>query len=96
MSRDYFDFVLVKHENCDKPFLFRAPAWSHLGKNDEVIVETKHGNEKAIVIASKTLGCDEQDEIDFIMQATGASEDVKKVLAKIELRTFDYEEDDNE
>ena len=94
MSRDYFDFVLVQRDG--KRELYRAPAWSHLEKNDEVIVETDEINNTALVLATQTLGNDEQEKIDFIMQATGASEDVKKVLAKVQLKTFDYEEDDNE
>ena len=40
-NREFFDFVLCKHENSDKSYLFRAPAFTHLTKGDLVVVETK-------------------------------------------------------
>ena len=92
----YFDFVLCKHDGCDKTFLFRAPAWSHLEKGDLVVVETVNGEQMAQVVSCITLGNDEVDKIDFIMNATRADSDVKKVLKKVDYKVFSYWEDDNE
>ena len=90
----YFDFVLCKHENSDRTYLFHAPAWSYLSKGDLVVVDTKKGEQMAMVISSITLGDDETDKIDFIMNATGADADVKKVLRKVVYREFEYKEDE--
>ena len=84
----YFDFVLCKHPNSDKSYLFHAPAWSHLEKGDLVVVDTKKGEQMTTVVSRITLGDDETDMIDFIMNATGADTDVKKVLRKVVYREF--------
>ena len=86
---DYFDFVLCKQEN-GKNYLFHAPAFSKLAKGDLVKVETVHGEKLATVVSCITL---DDAKIDFIMNATGAPKDVKKVLAKVEYSDFEYEED---
>ena len=95
-NREFFDFVLCKHENSDKAYLFRAPAFTHLTKGDLVVVETKKGEQMAMVVSSITLSNDDADEIDFIMNATGADSDVKKVLRKVVYKDFKYKEDDHE
>ena len=91
----YKDYVLCKFDSCEQPFLFYAPRFSHLKKDDRVIVETKKGEKEAIVLGSMTLGDDEEDAIDFIVHATGATI-IKKVLKKVTYSDFEYEEADNE
>ena len=91
---DYFDFVLCKHANNDKTYLFHAPAFSYLKKGDFVEVETSKGRQLAMVISCFTLSKSETDKIDFIMNATGASKDVKKVLSKVDYKEFEYEQED--
>ena len=76
--------------------MFRAPAFTHLTKGDLVVVETKKGEQMAMVVSSITLSNDDADEIDFIMNATGADSDVKKVLRKVVYKDFEYKEDDHE
>ena len=90
----YFDFVLCKQG--DRNFLFRAPEWSHLEKGDLVVVETKNGEKNATVVSSITLSINDKDEIDFIMNATGADPVVKRVLRKIVYKDLEYEEDEDE
>ena len=80
---EYVDFVLCKHEGCDKPYLFHAPAFSHLEKGDLVTVETSKGEQMVMVIASMSVQKNDMDAIDFIMNATRADSDVKKVLKKV-------------
>jgi hypothetical protein len=92
---NYFDFVLCTVEDSQKTYLFHAPAYSSLEKGDPVIVETVNGNKQGTVIGCMTLCKDEVDKIDFIMNATGASKDVKKVLSKIEFKSFKYKEETN-
>lgn len=89
---NYFDFVLCKMGNR-KNVLFHAPAFSKLAKGDLVKVEAFHGEKMARVISCITLSADDEPKIDFIMNATGASKDVKKVLAKVEYNDFEYEDD---
>ena len=91
---NYFDFVLVELEGGSKPYLFRAPAWSYFECGDLVIVDTCNGEQTATVLSSITVSADEKKEIDFIMRATRADTDVKKVLKKVEFKELVYEEDD--
>ena len=91
--REYFDFVLVKHEN-DRVYLFRAPAFTHLEFGDEVVVETSNGEQRGIVQSSITLAETDTDQIDFIMRSTGAPDEVKKVLSKVIYQEFKYGEDE--
>lgn len=89
---NYFDFVLCKQEN-GKNYLFHAPAFSKLKKGDLVKVETVHGEKLATVVSCITLAENDDAKIDFIMNATGAPKDVKKVLAKVEYSDFEYEDE---
>jgi hypothetical protein len=91
----YKDYVLCKVENSEKPYLFNAPRFSHLKKDDRVIVETQNGEKEATVLGSMTLGDDEEDVIDFIVHATGATI-IKKVLKTIRFKELDYSEYEEE
>ena len=90
---NYFDFVLCKHEHCDKPFLFYAPAFSGLKRHDLVMVETFDGEKFAEVMACTTLSDDEKETIDLIMRATGAQTEMRKVLSKVAFLDFDFKEE---
>lgn len=87
-----FDFVLCKHPNDNRNFLFRAPAFSGLAKGDEVIVDTKYGRQLATVESCVNLDESETDLIDLIMTATGASKEIKKVISKVKYMNFEYED----
>lgn len=92
MSENYKDYVLCKVENNEKPYLFYAPAFSYLKKDDVVICETKYGEKVGTVLCdSLTLGEYEEDKIEFIHQSTGAGV-LKRVLAKVSRKDFKYEE----
>ena len=91
----YKDYVLCKLDSSEKPYLFYAPRFSHLKKDDRVIVETQKGEKEATVLGSMTLGENEEDAIDFIVHATGATI-IKRVLKKITYSDLEYEEADNE
>ena len=81
---NYFDFVLCSGIS-GKKYLFHAPAFSKLAKGDWVKVETVDGERLATVVSCITLADDDDAKIDFVMNATGAPHDVKKVLAKAQL-----------
>lgn len=88
---EYFDFVLVKHDlDATKSYLFRAPAFSKLEKGDFVVVETKKGNKTGFVEACLPIDKADTQKIDFIMNATGASKEIKRVLSKVQYIDFDY------
>lgn len=95
MSR-YVDFVLCRVNGEDGKTLFHAPKFSYLEKGDMVIVDTIKGEKMAQVVASITVADDEMDKIDFIMEATNSSEDVRKVLSKVIYSDLDYKEDKDE
>lgn len=91
---NYIDYVLVQHEQSNKPFLFIAPAFSRLEDGDEVIVDTIHGKARGKVLASSTIAKDDDSLISLIKQATGAYGEVRKVVARV--RTFDLTWEDEE
>ena len=91
--REYFDFVLCKFDGCNKVYLFYAPQFSHLKNGDVVTVETETGIKTANVIASAPVRSDDRVLIDFIMKATGAPHDVKRVVSRLEFKPLKYEED---
>lgn len=88
----YIDLVLVKHANSNKKYLFQAPSWSGLDKNDLVVVQTKHGKTEGKVIALCAVD-NASNEFKFIVETAGATEPLQKVLAKIEHKPFNYEEE---
>ena len=93
-ERKYFDFVLCTHEGSEIIYLYHAPAFSHLEKGDMVTVETRSGKEQvATVVQTITVEETELELIDFVMNATGAPSDVKKVISRIMFDKFDYDEE---
>ena len=91
---NYFDFVLVRLAN-DRNYLFRAPAFSSIDKGDIVICETTRGESMGTVVSSMTLSESDPEKVDFVMNATGANDEVKKVLKVARFKTLEYEEDND-
>lgn len=100
MKREYLDIVVCKHDGCDKPFLFAAPAWSYLRAGAEVIVDTSNGKQKAKVVEVRLLYNDPDDqEVKFLLSATGATWPLKRVVSQIITTDLDwstYEENETE
>ena len=88
----YLDLVVCKHDGDNKPYLFAAPAWSHLGKGDKVVVDTRNGIKAATVHAVCTV---EQGSEAYVCLAvaTGAKEPLRKVIAKTVYAEFCYPEE---
>lgn len=96
MKTNYVDFVLCKHPNNGHNWLFRAPGFSGLKKGDAVMVDTKFGVRNATVVSVVTVKRDDKQMIDFVMNATGADADVKKVLSKVTYAVIDYADEDED
>lgn len=95
-NETYVDFVIIRHEGCDKKYLFYAPAFSRLEKGDLVKVETKNGVQLATVVSSMTVKKDDQRSIDFVMESMSAPKEVKRVLSRGIFSKFEYEEENDE
>lgn len=80
---NYIDLVICKHEGCEHPFLYQAPAWSNLKKGDLVIVDTECGEEYAIVERSYTVDITNTSQFEFILLSAGVDVPLKKVLQKV-------------
>lgn len=91
---DYIDLVLCKHPESEKTYLFRAPAFSHLKASDAVFVETKKGEWLAEVVSVQTANADDGEYMEFIKNATHATFPLRKVTGKLELKNFDYSEEE--
>lgn len=93
-ERQWFDFVLVKQSMGD--FLYRAPAFSKLKIGDSVLLDTVFGEEYGTVQSVVTLCDTDEKTIDFIMKATRSRNNVRKVLAKVNLDYFEYMGEQND
>lgn len=93
-ERQWFDFVLVKQGMGD--FLYRAPAFSRLKIGDNVLLDTVFGEEYGTVQSVVTLCDTDEKTIDFIMKATRSRNNVRKVLAKVNLDYFEYMGEQND
>lgn len=99
---EYIDLVLCKHpsenKHCkEKSYLFQAPNWSHLKPFEDVIVDTRKGEQPAKVINSITVKKD-SDEFKFIVGMAGATLPLRKVksrVVRVEMEFMDEEENEN-
>lgn len=93
---NYVDLVLVKHDETGKKYLFQAPGWSYLDEGTKVIVDTcVSDNEPAEVVASYTID-PSSEEFKFICEAAGATLPLKKVVAKVRLSVFKYDDEEEQ
>ena len=89
--RNYFDLVLCESEDGTRK-LYYAPAFTHLQKNDAVIVDGKDGQVCVNVVSSITLSEDDTETIDFILNATGSSEVLEQITSKVVFKKLIYHE----
>jgi hypothetical protein len=99
MSTNYIDLVVVKMHN-DSLYLFQAPRWSHLEKDDVVRVDTVNGIQSGTVVGSITTNADlHDDEAKLLIDMLCATLPLAKVRAKLEYQDLYYadeEESENE
>ena len=87
------DLVLVKYgESCN--YLFRAPYLSSLKEGD--LVEVEGGSKYATVVDVIHVNRYCEAIYNFITQMAGVTLPLKKVIAKVRLDTYLYEEGINE
>lgn len=92
---EYKDYVLAKREISYRPELFVAPAFSHLKRDDLIVVEPEGMNQMATVIASITIDTKALEDVEFVLSATG-TEKPKRVLSKVNYEILEYEEDESD
>ena len=92
---NYIDLVACKHPNDNRAYLFKAPNFSHLKNGDKVIVETRLGEKEVEVVATYTIGSDQDELLSMIIALSGAEIPLKRVLKKITYREFEYEEEES-
>ena len=88
----FIDLVLCKHLVDSRKFLFYAPAFSYLQKDDQVLVDTARGEQTAIVINAVTVDSDSEDYL-FILDATSATLPLQRVISKVWYRELEYKPD---
>ena len=86
------DLVLCKHPNDNRVFLFRAPMNSGLQEGDDVICDTRRGENPAKVIQVCTVS-ENSSIYEMIKAATGAHGELKRILYKQERIPMNYPED---
>lgn len=88
---NYVEYVVCKHADSGKPYLFYAPLCSNLKNGDEVLVDTQFGKRRATVLASYST-C--SDDLRRLLCALAGAEDkpIKRVIGKF--TEFEYEEDE--
>ena len=94
-----FDVVLVQFQGHRRPYAFKAPKYSDLNPGDTVIVDGLNGVETdAIVINHTNFNMDyDAEDYQFMLDAVGAREPLKKIKAKMSRKDFEYDdEEDNE
>lgn len=91
---NYKQFVVCQHNGNSKKYLFYAPAFSDIKVFDEVLVDTKFGLQRAIVLAVCTSS---STEVERALRVLAGAEDkpVKRVIGIYQFNKFDYSEDEN-
>lgn len=88
---EYKDYVLCKHQS-ERVFLFEAPAWSRLKEGDKVVVDTQYGQNEATVVKIITLSeIADKEYIEIMVFLANATEPLRKVIGKVELKEFRYQ-----
>ena len=90
----YVQFVVCQHIDDSKKYLFYAPAFSDIEKDDEVLVDTQYGERMATVLAVCNSS---SEEVERTLRVLAGAEDepIKRVIGKYQFVKFDYSEDEN-
>lgn len=89
-----FGLALVQFDLDPKKYLFEIPLYASLEVGNRVYVEDS--NDVATVLSvwdSVFLDSGDREPFDMIVEACGAVLPLKKVVSKIKLLEFNYEED---
>lgn len=89
----YVDLVIVKHNGSDTiPYIFEAPAFSHLGAGTLVEVDTYKGRTQGMVLGSCTTSLDSDEYKCFALMAKGKP--FKKVRTVYKAKECIYKEEE--
>ena len=90
----FVQFVVCQHNGDNKKYLFYAPAFSNIEKDDEVLVDTQFGERMATVLAVCTSS---SDDLERALRVLAGAEDkpLKRVIGKYQFAKFNYGEDEN-
>ena len=69
------------------------PPYAPIRVGERVVVETKKGEQTAVVLA-KTTTYTEEDDYKMILTASGAHEPLRRILRRVVERELKYEDDD--
>lgn len=92
---NYVQFVVCQLDGVSKKYLFYSPAFSDIKIGDEVLVDTKFGEQRATVLAVCNTSSDDVERALRVL-AGGEDKPVKKVIGKYNFVKFDYSEDEND
>lgn len=91
-----FGLALCKYDKGSKLYLFRMPEFARIEAGDRVVVETKVGEDYAIVVQTLCCTYEEYEECKMILKLAGVekAEDLKRVLRKVVFKELKYSEED--
>lgn len=92
---NYVKYVVCKHTDNGKTYLFYAPFFSNINSGDEVLVDTQGGEKRATVLETCDV-CIGSDVEKTLLMLTGANKKtIKRIIGKYNFIKFDYEDDEN-
>lgn len=92
---NYVKYVVCKHTDNGKTYLFYAPFLSNINSGDEVLVDTQFGEKRATVLETCDVGIGSDVEKTLLMLSGANKKTIKRVVGKYNFAKFDYEDDEN-
>jgi hypothetical protein len=92
---NYVKYVVCKHTDNGKTYLFYAPFFSNINSGDEVLVDTQFGEKRATVLETCDVGIGSDVEKTLLMLSGANKKTIKRVIGKYNFAKFDYEDDEN-
>jgi hypothetical protein len=92
---NYVKYVVCKHTDNGKTYLFYAPFFSNITSGDEVLVDTQFGDKRATVLETCDVGIGSDVEKTLLMLSGANKKTIKRVIGKYNFAKFDYEDDEN-
>ena len=93
MKTEYIDYVLCKHPNSSKTYVFKAPWTAYIKVGERLLVDTQYGEQIAEAVAVRHMMTVDSEEEKFFKACFGDRE-IKSVIGRI--YEIKYEEDDDE
>lgn len=92
---NYVKYVVCKHTDNGKTYLFYAPFFSNINSGDEVLVDTQFGEKRATVLETCDVGIGSDVEKTLLLLSGANKKTIKRVIGKYNFAKFDYEDDEN-